>query len=94
MPNTTQSYRDLLAFLVSLYYTDFRLITIEQVIALLEQAQVPYERGGFVIDLPERQQDYGQELDFTVVQQSGHHNKIHLAFGGKEHLTDFHMQTS
>lgn len=93
MSNTTSSYRDLLAFIGSLIYTDFTTLPIEYLVDLLEQAQVPFVRGSYVVDLPERQQTYGQELDFTLVQPSGHHNKIHLDFNGEAHLTDFHLQT-
>jgi hypothetical protein len=93
MSNTTQSYRDLLDFMVSLSYTDFSTLTIEYIIDLLEQARVPFIRGSYVVDLPERQQTYGQELDFTLVQPSGHHNKIHLDFNYEAQLTDFHLQT-
>jgi hypothetical protein len=93
MPHTTSSYNDLLAFMGNLSYIDFTTLTIEHLVDLLEQAQVPFVRGSYVVDLPERQQTYGQELDFILVQPSGHHNKIHLDFKGVEHLTDFHLQT-
>ncbi|GAA4042092.1 hypothetical protein GCM10022409_30130 [Hymenobacter glaciei] len=83
----------MLALIASLSHTDFNLIDIEDFSELLKQAAVPSERGSFVISLPNKQQDYGQEINFELVQQSGHRNKIHMEFNNSGKLTDFHLQT-
>lgn len=94
MPNTTPAYRSLLTLIGSLIYTDFEIIDINYFSEMLRQAGVKFKSGAYAVSLPEKRETYGQELDFELVHQSGHRNKIHMEFNEEEKLTDFHLRTA
>ena len=94
MPNTTPAYRNLLTLIGSLIYTDFETIDIDDFSEMLRQAGVEFERGAYAVSLPEKRETYGHELDFELVHQSGHRNKIHMDFRDEGKLIDFHLKTS
>lgn len=92
-PHQNPAYRNLLAFIVSLSYTDFRTITCEEVEILLREAEVDYTIEGYVID-KYPYTAYGPSLDCKLIQETGHQNKLNFAFDENGVLLTFQLYTS
>jgi hypothetical protein len=93
MADFSPAYRQLLAFLESLSYTEFRTVTYSLVQGLLQEAGVASEQEGYILDVPPYTTP-ALDLRFQVVQATGHVNEVRLTFTAQEQLTDFHLRTS
>ena len=93
MTDFSPAYRQLLSFLESLSYTDFRTVTYSMVQGQLQEAGVASEQEGYILDAPPYTTP-ALDLCFTVAQLTGHVNEIRLTFTAQGQLTDFHLRTS
>lgn len=89
----TPAYRTLLAFISSLTYTDFSTVQYADIKALLQQAGVPFETEGFIVEVFPYT-TAGQGITCELVQETGHRNRTYFAFDEYNLLTDFHLRTS
>lgn len=93
MADFSPAYRQLLAFLGSLSYTDFSTIRYSLIQGLLQEASVTSTQVVYMLDIPPYTTP-AIDLCFQVVQATGHVNEIRLTFTAQEQLTDFHLRTS
>ena len=93
MPHFTQSYRNLLAFIGSMSYTDFSTVHYSVVLGLLQEAGVVSEQEVYMVDVPPYTTP-AIDLRFELRQETGHRNSIRLTFTAQEQLTEFHLRTS
>jgi hypothetical protein len=87
------AYRSLLAFLVSLNYTDFSTITSDEVEVLLREAQVEYTLESYVVDR-HPYTAYGPSIDCTLSQETGHQNRINFSFDENGVLLTLQLHTA
>lgn len=87
------AYRSLLAFLVSLTYTDFNTITSDEVAGMLREAQVEYTLESYVVDRYPYTA-YGPSIDCTLVQETGHQNSVNFSFDENGILLTFQLHTA
>ncbi len=91
MADFSPAYRELLAFLGSLYYTDFNTVTYGLIQELLQEAGVAYTQGAYMSDVWPYTTPV-LEIGFEVRQVTGHVNEVRLTFIGPEHLSDLAQQ--
>jgi hypothetical protein len=91
MPHFTQSYRNLLAFIGSMSYTDFSTVQYSVVVGLLQEAGVVSEQEVYMVDVPPYTTP-AIDLRFELSQETGY--RIRLTFTAQEQLTEFHLRTS
>jgi hypothetical protein len=89
----TPAYRTLLAFIGSLTYTDFSTVRYADIKALLQQAGVPFETEGFIVDVFPYTTS-GEGITCELMQETGHRNRVYFTFDDQSLLTDFHLRTS
>ncbi len=91
-PHQRPAYRSLLAFIVSLNYTNFSTITSDEVEALLQEAETEYTTESYIVD-KYPYTEFGLSLDCKLVQETGHQNQINFSFDGNGLLLTFQLHT-
>jgi hypothetical protein len=92
MANFTPAYRNLLAFISSLSYTDFSTVSCSLIRELLQEATIAFKQEVYMVDAPPYTTP-AIELCFRIAQETGHHNEIRLTFSAQEQLQEFHLRT-
>jgi hypothetical protein len=86
------AYRNLLAFIISLTYTDFSSITSDEVEVLLREAKVSYATEPYIMD-KYPYTEYALCLECELVQETGHRNTVSFSFDENQRLLTFQLRT-